>query len=90
MRRVSFEIKIMFFFFLILLQIYFFCLFKRVQIRRGDKLIKEAKWHSLNEYMKHVDEYYDIYELANPYKKIDRVVFLASDDIEVFEEATVK
>ena len=56
-----------------------------VHIRRTDKVGTEAAFHSLAEYMKSVDEYYDQLEMVENIDK--RRVFLASDDPKVFQEA---
>jgi glycoprotein 6-alpha-L-fucosyltransferase len=59
-----------------------------VHVRRTDKVGTEASFHSLDEYMKHVDEYYDQLEMV---QKIDqRRIFLASDDPKVIDEARKK
>lgn len=49
-----------------------------VHIRRTDKVGTEAALHNVEEYMKHVDEYYQQLEMVQPVEK--RRVFLASDD----------
>lgn len=49
-----------------------------VHIRRTDKVGTEAALHNVEEYMKHVDEYYDQLEMVQSVDK--RRVFLASDD----------
>lgn len=57
-----------------------------VHIRRTDKVGTEAALHNVEEYMKHVDEYYDQLEMIQNVEK--RRVFLASDDPRVsFTEA---
>ena len=56
-----------------------------MHIRRGDKLVKEAKFHALDEYMQHVDDYYLRQEMEG--KKMKRRVYLASDDRDVYQEA---
>lgn len=59
-----------------------------VHVRRTDKVGTEASFHSLEEYMKYVDEYYDQLEML---EKVDkRRIFLASDDPKVIEEAKGK
>lgn len=52
-----------------------------MHIRRTDKVGTEAAFHNLDEYMKHVDEYYDQLEMIKPVLK--RRVFVASDDPKV-------
>lgn len=59
-----------------------------VHIRRSDKLIVEAKFHGLDEYMKHVKDYYDQLEMIE--KVHVRRVFIASDDPNVIQEARNK
>lgn len=52
-----------------------------VHVRRTDKVGTEAALHNVEEYMKHVDEYYDQLEMIQNVEK--RRVFLASDDPKV-------
>lgn len=60
----------------------------RVHIRRTDKIGSEAAFHSLSEYMRHVDDYYNQREMI---EKVDkRRVYLASDDPNVITEAKEK
>jgi len=60
----------------------------RVHIRRTDKIGSEAAFHSLHEYMSHVDDYYNQREMI---EKVDkRRVYLASDDPNVINEAKEK
>jgi glycoprotein 6-alpha-L-fucosyltransferase len=56
-----------------------------IHVRRTDKLISEAKNHSLDEYMVHVEHWYQLY--GNVDKKR---VFIATDDPGVFKEAREK
>ncbi|XP_045168522.2 alpha-(1,6)-fucosyltransferase-like [Mercenaria mercenaria] len=56
-----------------------------VHIRRTDKVGMEAQFHGVDEYMKYVDEWFDIYERRNP--GVQRRVYLASDDPNVLNEA---
>lgn len=59
-----------------------------VHIRRTDKIGSEAAFHSLHEYMSHVDDYYNQREMI---EKVDkRRVYLASDDPNVINEAKEK
>lgn len=53
-----------------------------VHIRRTDKVGTEAALHKVEEYMQHVEEYYNQLELIETVDK--RRVFLASDDPKVF------
>jgi len=57
-----------------------------VHVRRTDKLAGEASLHTLDEYMRHVEEFYDKYDLINN-KQAERVVYLATDEINVLNEA---
>ncbi len=54
-------------------------------MRRTDKVGTEAALHYLDEYMKHVDLFYDKYDLINN-KIVDRTVYLATDDASVLNE----
>lgn len=58
----------------------------RVHVRRTDKVGTEASFHSLSEYMDHVKEFFDIYDLKTESKN-KRTVYLATDDLSVMEEA---
>ena len=59
-----------------------------MHVRRTDKLKAEAAFHSLEEYMVHVAEYYDVLEKR---QKVDkRRIYLATDDASLFKEATLK
>uniref|UniRef100_A0A224XLR6 Alpha-(1,6)-fucosyltransferase n=1 Tax=Panstrongylus lignarius TaxID=156445 RepID=A0A224XLR6_9HEMI len=56
-----------------------------VHIRRTDKVGTEAAFHSSDEYMSHVEDYYK--QLAfNSSKPITKRIYLASDDDKVFSE----
>lgn len=59
-----------------------------VHVRRTDKVGTEAAFHSIDEYMKYVDEYFDMIETQHPVEK--RKIFLASDDPSVAAEARQK
>lgn len=59
-----------------------------VHIRRTDKVGTEASFHSLEEYMQHVDEYYNQLEVTQFIEK--RRIFIASDDPKVIEDAKQK
>lgn len=59
-----------------------------VHVRRTDKVGTEAAFHNINEYMTHVDEYYNNLELKQSVDK--RRVYLASDDPKVLLEAKRK
>jgi glycoprotein 6-alpha-L-fucosyltransferase len=56
-----------------------------VHVRRTDKVGTEASFHSLEEYMKSVDDYYDQLEMVERVDK--RRVYIASDDPKVIDEA---
>ena len=60
----------------------------RVHVRRTDKVGTEAAFHSIDEYMSHVDDYYQALELTQP--NIMRRVYLASDDPSVISDARKK
>ncbi|CAG7819763.1 unnamed protein product [Allacma fusca] len=56
-----------------------------IHVRRTDKITYEASFHSLEEYMVHAREYFDIQEKVRG--QIIRNVFIASDDPAVISEA---
>ncbi|BHF79275.1 Alpha-(1,6)-fucosyltransferase [Sparganum proliferum] len=67
-----------------------------VHIRRTDKLHVEATFHAFEEYMSHVERFFDLKEVeycletgstSTPTWSGRRRVFLASDDASVFQEA---
>ena len=60
----------------------------RVQVRRTDKLIKEAEFHGLEEYMLHVQQYYEYLETRQTVDR--RRVYIATDDPSVLQQATQK
>lgn len=55
-----------------------------VHIRRTDKVGTEAAFHGVEEYMAHVDKWYQLYELTHTVDK--RRVYVASDDPKVLGE----
>lgn len=59
-----------------------------MHVRRTDKVGTEAAFHSLQEYMKHVERYYQQQEKIRPIDK--RRIYLASDDPNVIAEAKEK
>lgn len=59
-----------------------------VHVRRTDKVNLEAAFHSLDEYMKHVNEYFDLLEQRK--SVIKRRIYLATDDPLVIKEAREK
>eukprot|EP00057_Strongylocentrotus_purpuratus_P015349 XP_011669823.1 PREDICTED: alpha-(1,6)-fucosyltransferase-like [Strongylocentrotus purpuratus] len=60
----------------------------RIHVRRTDKLIKEAKFHGIEEYMSHVEKYYQ--ELEKRKEVSIRRVFLATDEVGLLYEARKK
>ena len=66
----------------------FFAIF-RVQVRRTDKVTaREAKFHGVEEYMTHVEDWFDTYEQTHP--GVERLVYLATDEAKVIKEAEKK
>ena len=61
---------------------------RSVQVRRSDKLIKEAKFHGLEEYMLHVQQYYEYLETRQTVHR--RRVYIATDDARVLGDAKEK
>ncbi|KAK4882687.1 hypothetical protein RN001_006006 [Aquatica leii] len=59
-----------------------------VHIRRTDKIINEAKYIAIEEYMKKVDEYYSLIEIKSNVTK--RRVYIATEDFNVITEAKTK
>ena len=60
-----------------------------MQVRRTDKITAhEAGFHSVDEYMTYVEEWFDTYEQNHP--DVERKVYLATDDTNVLEEAQMK
>ena len=59
-----------------------------MHVRRTDKVGLEAAFHAVEEYMAHVDEWFDAYEKRHP--GVERKVFLASDDPNVLVDAKKK
>jgi len=57
-----------------------------VHVRRTDKIRTEAQSHDIEEYMYHVIAWYNNYTAVTG-KEVVRKVFLATDDIEVYEKA---
>lgn len=60
----------------------------RVHVRRTDKLFGEAAFHNLEEYMHHVEDYYQ--QLEYHTGPLTRRVYLATDDPNVLKEAREK
>ncbi len=60
-------------------------------MRRTDKVGSEAKYHSLEEYMFYVDDYFQMLDFQSSVQsKPVRCVYLATDEPEVFTEANTK
>ncbi|XP_033097158.1 alpha-(1,6)-fucosyltransferase-like isoform X2 [Anneissia japonica] len=55
-----------------------------VHVRRTDKVGTEAAFHDISEYMKHVEEYYELIKRRQTVKK--KRVYLATDDPGLLEE----
>ena len=61
---------------------------RSIHVRRTDKVGAEAAFHSVDEYMTYVEEYYDTVE---KYQRVDRRrVYIASDDSSVITDAKRK
>ncbi len=50
----------------------------------------EAAFHDVSEYMKHVEDYFIIYQYQNPYKNFTKRVYIATDEPTVFDDARIK
>ena len=61
---------------------------KSIHVRRTDKLRWEAKFHGIEEYMDHVEKYYQ--ELEKREAVSVRRVFLATDEVGLLYEAQKK
>ena len=62
---------------------------RRVHVRRTDKVGTEAAFHAVDEYMQHVQEFYERRAMEHgPDSR--RCVYLASDDPSVFQDAVKK
>ena len=61
-----------------------------IQVRRTDKLIWEAIYHSVDEYMKYVEEYFELWEIREGKTLENKRIFVASDDPKVLEEFQTK
>ena len=59
-----------------------------MHVRRTDKVGTEAAYHSIDEYMTHVEDYYSALKLRQP--DVVKRVYLASDDPTVITEAQKK
>ena len=61
-----------------------------IHVRRTDKVGMEASFHPVEEYMKHVEEYYERLEIKDGKKIDERRVYVASDDAKVLSECRRK
>ena len=66
--------------------------FFRIHVRRGVKILWEAKAVSLVNYMRYVTDFYDKYFFNNPDKigKVNRTVYLVTEDLDVLNEALTR
>ena len=68
---------------------YFLFIF-RVHVRRTDKVGTEAAFHGIEEYMTHVEEYFERYKMYNNVRDVNKKVYLATDDPGLLPEAKKK
>ena len=59
-----------------------------IQVRRTDKVNTEAAFHSIDEYMEHVEEWYEKLSLVQTVDQ--RRVYIATDEPSVITEARNK
>jgi len=59
-----------------------------VHVRRTDKVGTEAAFHGIDEYMRHVEDYYSLLQKTQHVDK--KRVYLATDDQNLLEEAKQK
>ena len=69
---------------------FFFLFIISIHVRRTDKVGTEAAFHDIAEYMKHVEDYYTIFQYQNPNLKFTKRVYLATDEPTVFSDARAK
>ncbi len=62
----------------------------RIHVRRTDKVGSEAAFHDISEYMRHVEDYYVIYQYQNPNVNFTKRVYIATDEPTVFRDARNK
>ena len=67
-----------------------YCYHCSVHVRRTDKIDTEAAFHSIEEYMVHVEEWYQQRAIAIGHEVDEKRVFLATDDHQLLEEAKEK
>lgn len=60
----------------------------RIHVRRTDKVLQEAAHHSIEEYMVHVEEFYQKLSLKSPVET--RRVYVATDEPRVIEELSTR
>ena len=61
-----------------------------VQVRRTDKIGTEAAFHSIEEYMTQVEEWYKQRAVTTGHQVDQKRVFLATDDPQLLVEAKTK
>ena len=59
-------------------------------MRRTDKIGTEASFHSIEEYMVHVEEWYQYRAIATGHQVDQKRVYLATDDHQLLKEAKNK
>ena len=64
------------------------CVWIRVHVRRTDKVGTEAAFHPIEEYMQHVEDYYQMLGRRTHVDK--KRVYLATDDPSLLQEAKSK
>ncbi|KAI3383725.1 hypothetical protein SNEBB_005563 [Seison nebaliae] len=61
-----------------------------VHVRRTDKIKREAKFHEIDEYMREVEMFFNQLEFNEERVLEERLVYLATDDRKLFDEAKRK
>ncbi|XP_063951642.1 alpha-(1,6)-fucosyltransferase-like [Lytechinus pictus] len=61
-----------------------------MQVRRTDKIKWEAKFHGIEEYMVHAEEFYEKLEKKRGESRGVRRIFLATDEVNLLDEAKKK
>ena len=69
-------------------RVHFRCGTCSVQVRRTDKVGTEASYHGIEEYMFHVNQYYEYLETRQTVDR--RRVYIATDDARVLGDAKEK
>lgn len=62
----------------------------RLHIRRTDKINSESVLFTIEEYMVHVEEFFQIHQFLNPMETFRQTVYLATDDASVIDEIKKK